>query len=80
MIMKITNEVKAAWPTPNMKEIKRNALKSQPPRPQDVSDMADFVRKWGGLPSGMLIKERSELANIFVDPDRIVSGSFLMDL
>ena len=38
--------------------------------------MADFVRKWGGLPSGLLIKELSELANIFVDPDRIVSGQF----
>ena len=76
MLMKLTNQVQAAWPNPDMKEIKKNVLKSQPPRPQDVSDMADFVRKWGGLPSGLLIKELSELANIFVDPDRIVSGQF----
>ena len=38
--------------------------------------MADFVRKWGGLPSGAFIEELSELCNIFVDPSRIVAGSF----
>ena len=80
MLMKITNQVEAAWPNPDMKEIKIQVLKSQPPRPQDVSDMADFVCKWGGLPSGMLIKELSELANIFVDPTRIVSGNFFKGL
>ena len=60
-----------------MSEIKKNVIKSQPPRPGDVSDMADFVRKSGGLPSGSLIQEHSELSNLFVDPTHIVPGSFV---
>ena len=60
-----------------MSEIKTNVIKSQPPRPGDVSDMADFVRKWGGLPSGSFIQELSELSNLFVDPTHIVPGSFV---
>ena len=75
MLLKITNHVKAAWPSPDMLEIKKLVMKSQPPRPQDVPDMADFVRKWGGLPTGNFITELSELCNIYVDPSRIVSGS-----
>ena len=77
MLLKITNHIKDAWPSPNMSEIKKNVIKSQPPRPGDVSDMADFVRKWGGLPSGSFIQELSELSNLFVDPTHIVPGSFV---
>ncbi len=76
MLLKITNHIQDAWPSPNMSEIKKNVIKSQPPRPGDVSDMADFVRKWGGLPSGSFIQELSELSNLFVDPTHIVPGSF----
>ena len=46
----------------------------------DVSDMADLVRKWGGLPSGSFITELSELSNLFVDPTHIVPGSFFKTL
>ena len=76
MLMKITSHIKTAWPAPDMNNIKKTVIKSQPPRPQDVADMADFVRKWGGLPSGSFIEEISELANLFCPPSHIVPGSF----
>ena len=38
--------------------------------------MVDFVQKFGGLPSGSLVKELSELSNLYVDADRVVSGKF----
>ena len=80
MLMKITNLIKAAWPSPNMTDIKKMVIKSQPPRPEDVPDMADFVRKWGGLPEGSFIEEISELANLFCPPHHLVAGSFFKNL
>ena len=80
MLLKIVNEIGKHWPVTDWKQIKKNVLRSQPPRPQDVSDMVDYIAKWGGLPSGMLIKELSELSNLFVDPERVVSGQFFKHL
>ena len=80
MLLEITKHIKDTWPSPNMIEIKKHVIKSQPPRPGDVSDVADFVRKWGSLPSGSFITELSELSNLFVDPTHIVPGSFFKTL
>ena len=80
MLKKLVSNIRASWPNPNMHEIKKDVLTSQPPRPQDIPAMAYFVRKWGGLPSGMLISELSELANVFIDPRRVVSGYFFQTL
>ena len=76
ILLKIINEVSGVWPNPVWAKIKKNVLRSQPPRPQDVCDMTDFVAKWGGLPSGLFVKELSKLCAIFVPFDRVVSGNF----
>ena len=80
VLKKLVNNIRASWLNSNTQEIKKDVLRSQPPRPQDIPTMADFVRKWGGLPSGMLISELSELANVFIDPRRVVSGYFFQTL
>eukprot|EP00959_Pyramimonas_sp_CCMP1952_P185471 3878257-Pyramimonas_sp.AAC.1 len=62
-------------PQPDFKEVAKKVLKSQPPRAVDVPDMVEYVKKWGGMPSGGLIKEPTPLLNHFVPSDRVVSGS-----
>ena len=80
MLMKVVNEAKT-YPNINWKLVKKAVLKTQPPRPEDVPDMADYVAKWGGLPSGTFIKQISELCSVFVPSnERIVTGGFLKGL
>ena len=55
--MKIMNEAKQQFPSIKFDQIKKSVLKTQPPRSQDVPDMVEYVAKWGGLPSGVIIKE-----------------------
>ena len=76
MLLKIVNQANVSWPKVDWKLVKKNVLKSQPARQDDVPDMVDFVAKWGGLPTGMHIKNLAELCSAFVSPDRIVSGNF----
>jgi hypothetical protein len=73
IMMKIANEAKTQFPNIKYDQIKKSVLKTQPPRPHDVPDMVEYVAKWGGLPSGMFIKELSELCSVFVSSDRVVS-------
>ena len=37
----------------NWKNVGAAVMKSQPPRPLDVPSMIDYVKLWGGMPSGM---------------------------
>ena len=59
----------------NVKKVQIQVVKSQPPRAQDVPDMVEFVRTWGGLPSAFHINEINTLAQT-LPSDRVVSGSF----
>eukprot|EP00959_Pyramimonas_sp_CCMP1952_P086881 1817561-Pyramimonas_sp.AAC.1 len=42
--------------------------------------MVDYIIKWGGMPSGGLIKELAPLLNHCVPSDRAVSGLFFKQL
>ena len=75
MLLKVVNSAKEQAPKYDWKQIKKSVLRSQPPRPQDVPDMIDWVAKWGGLPSGLHVKELSEVCAAFVPSDRVVPGS-----
>ena len=59
--------------------VKKQVIKSQPPRAADVPNLVDFVRVWGGLPSGSHMRELSELCTL-IPSDRVVSGSFFKSL
>ena len=59
----------------NVKKVCMQVQKSQPPRPQDVPDLVDFVRTWGGLPSCVHIHEHLLLSQTFPS-DRVVTGNF----
>ncbi|CAK0870316.1 unnamed protein product [Prorocentrum cordatum] len=61
---------------PDWKAVAKKVLKSQPPRAMDIPDMVDYIIKWGGMPSGGLIKELAPLLNHYVPSDRVVSGLF----
>lgn len=56
-------------------DIIKSILKSQPPRELDVPDMADYVKRYGGLPSGSFTKDLAELLKLHMPDDRIVSGN-----
>ena len=72
MLLKILSAAKAQAPNYDWKAIKKLVLRTQPPRPQDVPDMVDWVAKWGGLPSGVHVKDLSEVCSANVPSDRIV--------
>ena len=57
------------------RQVQVQVIKSQPPRAQDVPDMTEYVRVWGGLPTGSHIHELNLLSSL-LPSDRIVSGSF----
>ena len=80
LLMKIVNEASKTFPKIDWKQVKKAVLKSQPPRPQDVPDMVDFVAKWGGLPTGTFVKQLSELCSVFVPSERTVAAKFFSDL
>ncbi|CAK0910872.1 unnamed protein product [Prorocentrum cordatum] len=65
---------------PDWKAVAKKALKSQPPRAMDIPDMVYYIIKWGGMPSGGLIKELAPLLNHCAPPDRVVSGLFFKQL
>ncbi|CAK0857291.1 unnamed protein product [Prorocentrum cordatum] len=65
---------------PDWKAVAKKVLKSQPPRAMDIPDMVDYIIKWGGMPSGGLIKELAPLLNHYVPSDRVVSGLFFKQL
>lgn len=74
-------EAASAMGTPvEWKFVVKQVLRSQPPRAKDVPDMAEFVRKWGGMPTGAFIKELTPLLNHFMPSDRIVGGNFFKAL
>ena len=39
------------------KEVAKAILKTQPSRPGDVLDLCEYVKVWGGLPSGSLVED-----------------------
>ena len=63
----------------DFRAVKAQVLKSQPPRMGDVPDMVDFVKVWGGLPSGYFVKELCDLCTN-IPSDRVVSGTFFKSL
>ena len=80
LLMKVVNEAQSQGDKVNWPKVKKDVLKSQPPRPQDIPDMADFIAKFGGLPTGSHIKELSELASTYCPSDRFVSGALFAAL
>ena len=47
----------------------------------DIPDIVDYVKVWGGLPSSLFIKLlSSQLKQFNVPSDRVVAGSFFRDL
>ena len=50
-------------------------LRSAPPRADDIPDMAEFVRRWGGMPSGTFVKMVVRLCRVAVPSDVVVSGN-----
>ncbi|CAK0886599.1 unnamed protein product [Prorocentrum cordatum] len=79
-LLSIVDAASSMGPQPDFKEVAKQVLKSQPPRAVDVPDMVECVKKWGGMPSGGLIKELTPLLNHFVPSDRVVSGSMFKAL
>ena len=59
------------WPS-----VTKAVLRSQPPRRHDIADMCDYVRMWGGLPSGNFVKDLAEMLKFTMPSDRVVVGSF----
>ena len=59
------------------KKIQKSLLKSQPPRWEDIPDIALFVKVWGGLPNALFVKMLDNMLKKFnVPSERIVSGNF----
>jgi len=56
--------------------VKKQVIRSQPPRVADIPDLVEYCRVWGGLPTGVFVDELSTLCAA-LPSDRIVSGSFL---
>ena len=61
---------------PDWKTVATKVLQSQPPRAMRVQHMVEYIIKWGGMPSGSLIKELSPLLNHHMPADRVVPGAF----
>jgi hypothetical protein len=80
MLLKVANAAKAQAPKYDWKQIKKDVLRTQPPRPQDVPDMVDWVAKWGGLPDCQHVRELSELCSASVSSDRVVPGSLFKSM
>ena len=59
----------------NVRQVCTQVQKSQPPRANDIPDLVDYVRTWGGLPSAVFINELKMLSQTFAS-DRIVAGTF----
>ena len=60
--------------------VQKKVLQSQPPRQVDIPDMTDYVRVWGGMPSGSFVRDLGPLMSHFVPPDRIISGDIFKRL
>lgn len=61
-------------------QVKKAVLRSQPPRAEDVPIMADYVQRWGGLPSGAFLKELATLLAAFMPSTRVVNGNFFEEV
>ena len=66
--------------TVDWRAVTKTVLRSQPPRAIDVPDMCAFVQKWGGMPSGSLVKELGPLLNHYMPSHRVVAGAFFKQL
>jgi hypothetical protein len=76
-----TNKYKGRPTESEWKQIQKSLLKSQPPRWEDIPDIALFVKIWGGLPSAMFVKMLGNMLKKFnVPSERIVSGSFFKNV
>lgn len=80
MLLKVLGAAKEQSPRYDWKAIKKLVLRTQPPRPQDVPDMVEWVAKWGGLPSGVHVKDLSEVCSANVPSDRVVPGSLFKSM
>lgn len=61
--------------------VKRAVVRTQPPRAEDVPDMTEFVRKWGGGDSGFFVKELNDFCKVFDVPlERNISSSVFKTL
>lgn len=60
----------------NWTKVKKSVILSQPPRMEDIPQMADYIQCWGGMPSGMFIQDLSDMCKQFMPSNRIVSGTF----
>ena len=54
----------------------RNVMRTQPPRFEVIPDMSEYIRKWGGVPSGRFIKDFAAALAHTGPAGRIISGNF----
>ena len=80
-LLKIATEAgKYADKNPDWRAVTKNVIRTLPPRAGDVPDMVAFVQVWGGMPTGVFIKELSALLHQHMPSNRVVSGTFLKQL
>ena len=65
---------------PDMRMICKKMCKSQPPRWEDIPSMCDYIKVWGGLPSGIHVKDMANVLKHAMPPNRIVSGQTFKSL
>ena len=58
----------------------QSLLKSQPPRGEDIPAMVSFVQVFGGLPSGVFVKNLAHMVRHFMPSGRIVPGAFFTNI
>lgn len=54
-------------------EVAKKVARAQPARAGDVPSIIEFVKIWGGLPSGSFVRELNEVAKVFVPSERLIS-------
>jgi hypothetical protein len=78
MLLKIVAEAKTHSSCASIpwEKVTRAVLKSNPPRMEDVHGQVEFVRYWGGLPSGFFVSLLNKLVHRWISAERIVAGNF----
>ena len=79
-LLNIVDEASTFTTNVDWAKVTNTVLQSSPPRMEDIPDMVAYIRKWGGMPSGMFVKELADLCKIYMPTNRVVSGAFFKTL
>ena len=80
VLLQIVDEAKKFKGDIDLGQVQKAVLKTQPPRPGDVGDMCAWVKKWGGLPTGVFLQNIAKMLSSAMPSDRVVSGTFFAPL